>query len=242
MPVIKVKGVNIRSIKVGEADKIITVFTCERGKISCLAKGARRPKSKFGGRLEVFSYNNYLLATGKSLYITSQVETIESFYGLREGHEILEAASFTAKLVNASSETEQKNPALFALLLETLTLLKDGADPESIKTVFQIKLIGVEGFFPHLDGCVNCRRGIGKEPENVRFNLSLSGLICTACSKKMLGGVVVPYRLIKLMSRIKAGEPKELKDLTIEPDDINKLEMILRPYISEHIGKDMRNW
>lgn len=242
MPLIKTKGINIKSIKVGEADKILTLFTKEFGKISCLAKGARRPISKFGGRLELFSFNDYLLATGRSLYIASQVETIESFYKLREEEYPLKAASFIVKLTNASTEIEQKNPALFDLLLDMLHLLKGGLSPNTLKLVFELKLMDIEGFFPYLEGCVKCKRMITKEPDKVTFNLSLGGLICSACSKKIFGGIVVPYELIKLMLKIKTSKPEDLKNLYIEPKDIEKLDLISKPYISEHIGKDIRNW
>lgn len=242
MPLIKTKGINIKSIKVGEADKIITLFTKELGKISVIAKGARRTTSKFGGRLELFSFNDYLLATGKSLYIASQVETIESFYKLREKEDSLKAASFIVKLADASTEIKQKNPGLFDLLLDMLHLLKGDGNPCTLKSVFELKLMDIEGFFPYLEGCVKCKRMVTKEPNKVTFNLSLGGLVCSACSKKIFGGIVVPYELIKLITKIKTNEPEDLKNLYIEPKDIEKLNLISKPYISEHIGKDIRNW
>ena len=121
----KVNAINLKSSKIGEADKIVILFSRSRGKISAIAKGARKPKSKFGGRLEPFAYNQVMLAKGKELDIVSQVETIETFYELRSDPEKLLAGIYLVRLVNASTETGQKNEALFDLLLNSLKLLME---------------------------------------------------------------------------------------------------------------------
>jgi DNA repair protein RecO (recombination protein O) len=242
MAPIKTKGINIRSVKVGEADKIITIFSKDLGKISAIAKGARKTTSKFGGRLEVFAYNEYLLGEGKNLYVVSQVETVENFWKLREDEAVLRAASFIVRVLDAATEPEHKSVPLFNLLLQTLHLLKEGADPEVAKEVFEIRLMDLEGFFPNLSGCSKCKKKIVREPKDVTFNQALSGLTCSACSKTTAGGVVVPYGLVKSIQHLKAGDFDGFKTLTVNPEDVAKLDMVLKPYISEHIGKDIRNW
>ena len=242
MPSVKTKGINLRSVKVGEADKIITIFTENLGKISAIAKGARKPSSKFGGRLEPFSFNEYLLGTGKSLYIVSQVETIENFYELREDEDKLASAGGIVRLLDAAVEDCHKDPALLQLALLSLRLLKEGVFPSTVKKIFEIRLMEMEGFFPLLDGCVKCKRKIVKEPEEVNINLIMGGLTCSACSKTVMGGITVPYELVRLVLKIRSAGVEELKKINIEPGDIEKLDMIFKPYISDHIGKDIRNW
>lgn len=242
MPPVKTKGINIRSVKVGEADKIITIFSRELGKISAIAKGARKLTSKFGGRLEVFSYNDYLLASGKSLYIVSQVETIESFWPLREQEKTLKTAGYIARLLNAATEPEHKIPALFDLTILSLHLLKEGADAEVVRKVFEVRLMEIEGFFPNISGCVKCKKKVTREPKEAAFNLILGGLTCSACSKIVSGGIVVPYKLVKFVQEMKTAGLENIKNATIDPKDIEGLDLVLKPYISEHIGKDIRNW
>jgi DNA repair protein RecO (recombination protein O) len=242
MPPIKTKGINLKFVRVGEADKILTIFTSDLGKISAIAKGARRPRSKFGGRLEPFAFNNYLLATGRSLYVVSQAETIESFRALREEEQKLRAACFIVNVVRASTEEGQKNPALFDLLLKALDLLNVTSHPESIKLIFEVLLMEVEGFFPYLEGCIKCRKPVTKEPSAVTFSIAFGGLLCSACAKTAFGKVSVPFPLIKMMKRIRESDVLELKDIQIEQGNIKKLNTIVRPYISDHIGKDIRNW
>ena len=237
----KVNAINLKSSKIGEADKIVILFTRPRGKISAIAKGARKPKSKFGGRLEPLAYNQVMLAKGKELDIVSQVETIETFYELRSDPEKLSAGIYFIRLVNASTETGQKNEALFDLLLNSLVLLKDRENILVLIKMFELGLTDVEGFFPVLDRCVKCGKKVTKEPEKVKFNLSLRGIVCSNCSKKV-GGIEIPYRVVKIMLSLKRRNPEELKDLDISTPDLDKMSFMFKTYISDHIGKDIRNW
>lgn len=151
MPLYNVEAVNIRSRSIGEADKIVTLFSRQHGKIRAIAKGARRPTSKFGGRLEIFTYNQLLLATAKTLDIISQCETIESFYRLREGKEKLNAGVYMLRLVDMVTEDRQKNVELFDLLLDSLFALQESKDANMVSRAFEVRLCDIEGFLPSED-------------------------------------------------------------------------------------------
>ncbi len=148
MPLYSAEAINIRSSNFGEADKIITLFARKYGKIRAIAKGARRPTSKFGGRLEVFTYNQLLLATAKSLDIISQCETVESFFRLREDKEKLNAGFYIIKLIDIMTEDRQRNDELFSLLLDTLYALQKGGSTGILARAFEVKLCDIEGFLP----------------------------------------------------------------------------------------------
>ena len=148
MALYNIEAVNIKSRNTGEADKIITLFSKGKGKIQAVAKGARRPTSKFGGRLEVFCYNHLQLATARSLDIISQCETIESFYKIRENKEKLNAGFYIIKLVDIITEDRQRNDELFDLLLDALNVLQSSADPDILSRCFEAKLCEIEGFLP----------------------------------------------------------------------------------------------
>jgi len=151
MPLYKAEAINLRTINIGEADKLVTLFSRQYGKIKAVAKGARRTKSKFGGRLEVFTYNQLLLATGKQLDIISQCETIESFYRLREERSKLNTGAYFLRLIDLTTEERQKNEGLFELLLGSLFLLIEGADPDRLARYFEVHLTRIEGIFPDID-------------------------------------------------------------------------------------------
>jgi len=148
MALYNVESINIRSRHAGEADKIITLFSKQYGKIQAIAKGARRPTSKFGGRLELFTYNHIQLATARTLDIMSQCETIESFYKLREDKGTLNAGFYMVKLIDIITEDRQRNDELFALLLDALYSLLATSDAAMLSRAFEIKLCDVEGFLP----------------------------------------------------------------------------------------------
>ena len=148
MSLYNVEAINIRSRNTGEADKIITLFSKGRGKIQAIAKGARRPTSKFGGRLEIFSHNHLQLATARSLDIISQCETIESFYKLRESKEKLNTGFYFIKLVDIITEDRQRNDELFDLLLEALHALGEFVDVDLLARVFEARLCEIEGLMP----------------------------------------------------------------------------------------------
>ena len=163
MPLYKTDAINLKVSSIGEADKLITLFSREYGKIRAVAKGAKRPASKFGGRLEVFTYNNLLLSTGKSLDIISQCETIESFYKLRESSDRLKIGVYFIRLVDLTTEDRQCNEGLFRLLMDSLFLLKDAKNLEQLARYFEVKLLDVEGLFPDLEkmrGGQELKRGI----------------------------------------------------------------------------------
>jgi DNA repair protein RecO (recombination protein O) len=148
MALYNVEAVNIRSMNAGEADKIVTLFSRGKGKIRAVAKGARRPTSKFGGRLEIFAYNHVQLATARNLDIISQCETLESFYKLREDREKLNAGFYIVKLIDIITEDRQRNDELFELLLSALRALEASADAKVLSRAFEVKLCKVEGFLP----------------------------------------------------------------------------------------------
>lgn len=148
MALYNVEAVNIRSINAGEADKIVTLFSRGQGKIRAIAKGAKRPSSKFGGRLEIFTYNHFQLATARNLDIISQCETIESFYRLREDKEKLNAGFYIVKLIDIITEDRQRNDEVFDLLLEALFAMQASVDMNVLLRGFEVKLSTIEGFLP----------------------------------------------------------------------------------------------
>jgi len=132
----------------GEADKLMTLFTKGKGKIKAVAKGARRTTSKFGGRLEPFCYNHMMLASAKTLDIISQVETLESFYRIRETREKLNAGFYMLGLIDIMTEERQENDALFDLLLAALRSLDSKQDTELIARAFEVNICEAEGLMP----------------------------------------------------------------------------------------------
>ena len=147
----KTRAVSLKTAPFAEADKLVTLFTREHGKIRAIAKGARRVPSRFGGRVETFTYADYFIAGGRSLDIISQCEVIETFQRVREDPKALPAGLYILKLVNAGTVEGQPNPELFDLLLEYLYRLKSPEDanwsPKKTAKDFEKDFVVIEGIF-----------------------------------------------------------------------------------------------
>ncbi len=139
---------NLKSSRFNEADKLMTFFTKKCGKVKAVAKSACKTGSKFGGRLELLSYNNILLAKGKNLDILSQIETIETFHTIRESEQKLQAGMYIAKVLYHFLEETSCNEPLFDATLDCLYMLKAGISPSVVTRIFDIRLADMEGFLP----------------------------------------------------------------------------------------------
>ena len=147
MPAYKTKAISLKTAPFAEADKMVTLFTREYGKIRVVAKSARRVPSRLGGRIEAFTYADLFIARGRSLDIISQCEVLESFQALRDNAETLKVGLYLLKLVNAGTAEGQHHPEMFDLLLKGLLTLKQKVDPRRIELRFEKAFLRLEGIY-----------------------------------------------------------------------------------------------
>jgi DNA repair protein RecO (recombination protein O) len=164
----KTRAISLKTAPFAEADKLVTLFTRENGKIRAIAKGARRVPSRFGGRVETFSYADYFIASGRSLDIISQCQIIETFQRVREGPKSLPAGLYMLKLVDSGTVEGQHNPELFDLLLKYLFKLKSPTDikwnAKDMAKEFEKEFVILEGIFKEgIDPKYSISEHIGKD-------------------------------------------------------------------------------
>lgn len=167
----------LRTTKLGEADRIITLCTEEHGKVRAVAKGVRKSGSRFGARLEPLAEIQVQLSRGRNLDILTQVETVASHHELREDLGALAHASCMAEAVDIVMPDREPQPQITLLLTRALNTL--AADPRPVvAAAFLWKLLALEGFEPLLDHCARCGNG-----EVVRrgFSPGEGGVICENC-------------------------------------------------------------
>ena len=242
MPLFKVDAINIKITPFSERDKLLTVFSRQKGKLSVIAKGARRPTSKFGGRCEIIAYNHLLIASGKSLHILSQAETIDTFQKVRDNTAAFLMAAYAARIINSFLEDGAPHPGLFDLLLLVLQLLKEGIDPKFVACVFEVRFAEVEGFFPIVDRCSHCGRKRKKIPKNIKFSAATGGILCENCIDKVYGPYEVSFELLEAAQNLKTMDFKQLKEASEKFKQQSLVSDIFVPYISEHFGKDVAGW
>jgi DNA repair protein RecO (recombination protein O) len=194
------QGVVLRTVKLGETDRIVTIFTQGNGKIRAVAKGVRRPGSRFGARLEPTTHVALQCYRGRELDVVTQVETIDANRALREHYGCLTHSVAMLEAVDQVSPDRERNPAVYRMIVGALKTLADQPSP-MVAPAFFWKLLSLEGFHPHLDGCVRCSTGTGPFPA---FDLAEGGLLCADCSK--LGGFRVREATVDVLRRMLGGE------------------------------------
>ncbi|HUD36787.1 MAG TPA: DNA repair protein RecO [Streptosporangiaceae bacterium] len=205
-------GIVLRTQKLGEADRIITVLTRKNGRVRAVAKGVRRTKSRFGARVEPFTHVDLLLYTGRSLDVVTQAETVRS-YGDPLVGDYARYTTGTAMLETAERfTTVEKEPALrqFLLLVGGLRTLVDGVhDPRLVLDAYLLRSLAVAGYAPALDECAICgtRAPSGSAvPGSDRrtFGVAAGGLVCRSCHAP--GAASASASTIDLMSALLRGE------------------------------------
>src|SRR3712207_2043443 len=159
MSVINTQAVVIKAVKFKENDIILTLFTRNHGKISAIARGAQRPKSKLMATSQVFSYNNYVLKKQSDMYVVYQSESIKSFYNIARDFDAFSYASFIMKLVEAVLVEGQTSSRLFVMLVRTLFIYSEGvSDAKFILDAFILKFLDYTGLRPNVESCTHCHR------------------------------------------------------------------------------------
>jgi DNA repair protein RecO (recombination protein O) len=195
------EGVVLRTIKLGEADRIITIFTQGHGKVRAVAKGVRKTSSRFGARLEPASHVALQCYKGRELDVVTQVETIESNRAVREGYAMFTHAVPMLEVVDHVTPERDPNAAVYRMLTGALRTLGRRRSA-LVTTAFFWKLLSLEGFHPLLDGCARC----GAEGDIVlrAFDLADGGMLCESCAT-LSGRAVSPEALALLRLLLGGG-------------------------------------
>jgi len=177
---LKTEAVVLRSLRYGEADRILHLYTPQRGRVGVIAKGVRRTKSRFGGRLEPYFRLQLVLYEGRSELLTvTSAETVHGYRRLRENAAAIDSAARACDAIARLFDTREPHPGVFALLCNELGLLD--AHPEQAtlanQLAFRLKLLLAAGFAPQLAACAAC----GEGDHLTAFSGAAGGVVCSAC-------------------------------------------------------------
>jgi DNA repair protein RecO (recombination protein O) len=171
------QGIVLRSYPFGEADKVVVLLSPNNGKLRTVAKGIRKTKSRFGGRLETFCHVDLVLYEGRNLDTITQVSMIEPFHNLRSDLDAVVAAGAMVEIADAVAQENESSLRLFLLLQRGLRALDAGPDHPDLVTAFLLKSAEAIGVAPALDRCAGCGRG----DDLRRFSFSAGGVLCERC-------------------------------------------------------------
>jgi DNA repair protein RecO (recombination protein O) len=237
--VYKTTGIVLRQRRLGEADKIITLFTPNLGKLDAVAKGVRRPRSKLGGHVEPLTYTSFMLARGRELDIVTQAQTVETFPALREELERTGRALYVAELVDRFTPERQEAYAVFKLLLETLRSLASAERLDIVLRFFEMRLLGHLGYQPQLVECVVCGKAL--EPVANGWSAESGGAICPACARIAPMSRPLSVNALKMMRLFQSGRFSEVARVRTGPALETELERHLREYILYVLEREVRS-
>jgi DNA repair protein RecO (recombination protein O) len=229
----------IKKIKLGEADRILTLYTADHGKLEAVAKGVRRPKSKMAGHLELLTYSQIRLARGRNLDTIIGSQTIDAFMPLKNDLWLISYGLYVAELINQFTAVHIENPPLFQLLLETLRNLSQAVNPELTLRYFELHLLEIVGYRPQLLECVACRTEL--TPVVNTFCSPAGGILCPNCKQTHASGFSISVDSLKVLRLLQRSEFNIVPRLKIGPDLAQEIKGILASYIRYLLERDVKS-
>lgn len=214
----------------GEADRLLTLFTLELGKVSAIGKGIRKPQSRKAGHLEPFMRSSVQLARGRDLYIVTQAETLEAFLPLRDEILLATYASYVVELLDRFTFEEGENRALYRLLLDTLRRLATLPDAELTVRFFEIRLLDLIGYRPQLFSCARCEREI--QAEDQFFSAELGGVLCPRCGPAVPDARPVSVEALRYLRHFQRSGFEEAARAHLTPTVNREMETLIQHYLT----------
>ncbi|MDP9232994.1 MAG: DNA repair protein RecO [Actinomycetota bacterium] len=228
----KDEAIVLKTMKLGEADRIVTLLTREHGKVRAVAKGIRKTKSRFGGRLEPLTRVDLMLYRGRDLDTITAAQIITSFDDLRTDYSMLASAAALVEAVEKITPDRERSFSVYALLLGGLQALADGKG-DSVVPAFLVKLLSLSGYHPQLTLCAGCGTTIALDG----FSPAMGGAVCRLCGQEDPDSFQVSGDTIVFLASLLAGE------YGLQSDRERAFESLqtLRRYAEYHIERPLRS-
>jgi DNA repair protein RecO (recombination protein O) len=236
--VYRTEAIILRRADFGEADKVLTIYTPERGKVRVLAKGVARPTSKMGGHLETFTCSQLQVARGRNLDIVTQCETAHSFHLIREDLERTTMAFHVAEIMEHLAGEHIQNTPTYNLLLATLQRLDGEDSPDMAVRFFEMQLLEHMGYRPELRRCLRCQDQV--RPVVNYFSPGAGGVLCPDCGRTS-GGLEVSVNALKLLRVLQDGDYSLARRVQAGAPLRAELETTMRAYLQYVLERRLRS-
>ncbi|MGN1296912.1 MAG: DNA repair protein RecO [Clostridia bacterium] len=205
--------------------------------MSCVAKGARRPKSALLAGTQMFCFGEYLMYKGTNTYHINSVEPIEVFYNIRTDLDKLKYAVHINKIIQDVTHENQNCYNILQLLLNTLyTISETDKNLDLVLSIFKMRLLTILGFTPNIKECVNC-----KEKENLqKFSIKDSGFKCEACSRQDKSTITMSESTKNAIKYTVTAPAKKIYSFNIKDESLEEFKLINKIYFNEKLEKEYK--
>lgn len=237
MPIQKTEAVVLRSQRLGETSKLITLYTRKYGILKVVAKGARGLKSHFYGTLEPTNYITlvFYYKEERDLQLLSQADIIKSFNGIKSNLKKFSMALIICEIVIRSQYDKESNPNLFNFITEFLIRLNEAQERlENFLFWFQIEFLKINGFKPQLSGCIVCGHKNTKK-NNFYFSIIRGGFICSACKTSEFTGLLISHNTVDYLYSLENSNPLDIIKIESSAEVVKESKHLLYKFMGYHI-------
>ncbi|MFP3854497.1 MAG: DNA repair protein RecO, partial [Anaerolineales bacterium] len=228
--VYRTEAIVLRRMDLGEADRLLTLFTPFQGKVKAIAKGVRRPGSKKSGHLEPFTRSRLLLARGRNLDIITQAEALDHFPNLQGDLERLGAAAYIIELIDRFTVEDGRAEPLYDLLAAALVQLNEGTPLPSLTRYFELRLLDQVGYRPQLFECVACHQEI--QPQDQYFSAADGGIMCPRCGQRQERALRISLAALKVLRHYQRSSFEVAVAPEVRPQVHAELDELMESYLT----------
>lgn len=228
----KWEGIVIRTMPYGESHKIVTLLTKEAGKVTAMARGAKKPRSKLAAVTQPFTHGSFLVRQGRGMGTLSQGEQIDSMRFIREDLEATAYASYIVEIVDRLTDEDDRISGIYGLLYDALHAINEQFDPEAIALFVEWKMLQVGGIHPILHECAHCRATEGE----FAFSFKEIGFLCHRCFATDPYSVKITPTQLKLIRTFYTVPINQVGNLTLKKETKNFMKKIVRTIYDEQLG------
>lgn len=235
----KTEAIVLKHADIGEADRLLTLYTPNAGKIRAIARGVRKTKSKLGGHVEPLMRCSVVLSRGRTFEIISQAEILESFLSIRRDLLRTAQALYLADLTDAFTSEHTENYPVYRLLLDSIRLLERSPGRDILSRYFEIQIASQTGYSPQLYRCINCTSPL--RPGKNYFTPSGGGILCPSCPRTEPVVQPISTEALKVLRLLHRGDYPTAARLRLSPSLAQELRHITQGYVRHLLERDLRS-
>ena len=233
------EAIVLRRIDFGEADRLLTLYSREFGKIKAVAKGTRKPQARKTGHVELFMRSNFMFAKGKNIDIVTQAELVEPYLAMRDDLVRTTYAAYAAELIDGLTAEADRDLAKYDLLSQALGWLAESDNFLLAARYYELRLLGLAGFQPQLFHCVSCHEPI--EQQDQFFSAELGGVLCPACQAADRRAQPISGSAVKILRHLQTHQWSHVKELRLRAKVQRDLEGVMHYYLRHILERNLRS-